>query len=83
MVGRLSPESGRAVELSVLALVALLNLVIVATSAPWIAATGNTPMPASQVPRFVAQASVPLGCGLAVLFCCTRILRVVRKEPGA
>ncbi len=79
---RLGRRGKTAVELAVLTLVALLNLTVVLTSIPWIGATGHIPMPASQLPRYVAQASVPLGCGLSALFCFTRMLRVTRTEPG-
>ena len=79
---RLGRRGKTAVELAVLTLVALLNLTVVLTSIPWIGATGHIPMPASQFPRYLAQASVPLGCGLAALFCFTRMLRVTRTEPG-
>ena len=79
---RLGRRGKAAVELAVLTLVALLNLTVVLTSIPWIGATGHIPMPASQLPRYLAQASVPLGCGLAALFCFTRMLRVTRTEPG-
>ncbi len=79
---RLGPQGTKALELVSLALVALLNLAVAGTSIPWIGATGHTPMPASQIPRFLAQASVPLGCGLAALYSCSRMLRVIRPETG-
>ncbi len=63
------------------AAVGSLNAVIAAASVPWIAATGSFPMPATQLPRFVAQAAVPLGCGLAALFCGTRLLALLRRDP--
>lgn len=81
--GRLGAGGRTALAVASLSLVALLNLVVVSCSVTWIAATGHTPLPASQLPRFVAQASIPLGCGLAVLYCCTRIAAVLGKEPGS
>lgn len=56
-----------------LLLVAGLNAVVAERSLTWIATTGHVPMPATQIPRLAAQAAVPLGCVLAVVFCCTRI----------
>ncbi len=79
---RLGLRGRLAAEVSALALVGLLNAVVVACSVPWIVTTGAVPMPATQVPRFVAQISVPLGCGLAALFCCTRIAVLLRREPN-
>ena len=67
--GWLDARGKKALAVASLSLVALLNLVVVAYSVTWVATTGHTPMPASQLPRFVAQASVPMGCGLAVGAC--------------
>ena len=78
----LDARGRKALAISTLSLVGLLNVVVVAYSVTWIATTGHTPMPASQVPRFLAQVSIPLGCGLAALYCGTRILTTLRKEPG-
>ncbi len=77
----LGPKGRLALEIATLALVGSLNAVVLACSVPWIAATGGVPMPATQIPRFIAQTSVPLGCGLAALYCCTRIAVLIRQEP--
>lgn len=81
--GRLSHRGRKTLRIISLTLVGLLNLVVAAYSTSWIATTGYTPLPASQLPRYLAQASVPLGCFLAVVYCCTRILATLRKEPGS
>ncbi len=80
---KLDARGKKALEITSLALVGLLNVVVLAYSLTWIATTGHTPMPASQIPRFVAQASIPLGCGLAALYCGTRMIAIVREEPGS
>ena len=54
-----------------LALVALVNLVIAWFSIPWISQTGDNLMPTLGATRAVVQISIPLGCGLAVLYCIT------------
>lgn len=79
---RMGPPGRRILEACSLALVGTLNAVIAAASIPWIITTGGFPMPATQLPRFFAQAAVPLGCGLATLFCGTRLLALLRKEPS-
>ena len=66
-----------------LILVGLLNAVIVACCFRWILTTGHTPMPTSQIPRYMAQASIPLGCGIAVFYCCVQLSALLREEPGA
>ncbi len=62
-------------------LVGVLNLTLLFGGMAWIAETGHTPMPVTQVPRVVLQASIPIGCGLAVLFCVTRL--VALRRDGA
>jgi TRAP-type C4-dicarboxylate transport system permease small subunit len=83
LLRRSGPRGKLALEIASLALVGLLNAVVLACSVPWIAKTGQVPMPATQIPRYLAQASVPLGCGLAALYCCTRIAVLVRREPAS
>ena len=55
-------------------LVALINAVIVWQSIYWIGRTGGFIMPAMQMPQVVAQISVPIGCGLAIVFCLIKIV---------
>ena len=54
-----------------LALVALINLTIAWFSIPWISQTGDNLMPTLGATRAVVQISIPLGCGLAALYCVT------------
>ena len=54
-----------------LALVALINFAIAWFSVPWISQTGDNLMPTIGMTRAVVQLSIPLGCGLAVLYCIT------------
>ena len=79
---KVSARGRKALAIASLSVVGILNLVIAVTSLTWIATTGYTPMPASQIPRIMAQACVPLGCGLATLYCCTRIAAILRGEPA-
>lgn len=57
-----------------LLLVAGLNVVVAWQSATWISVTGDFLMPTTGAPRAVAQLSIPLGCGLASLWCVLRLL---------
>ena len=77
---RLGPRGRLALEASNLGLVAILNAVVAASSISWIATTGHIPMPVTQVPRYLMQASVPLGCGLATLYCGIKLVALFRKE---
>ena len=52
-----------------LALVGAINFALVWFSFPWISQTGDNLMPTIGIARSVVQLSIPIGCGLAVLFC--------------
>lgn len=58
-----------------LVLVAAMNLAIVWYSIAWIGRTGAFLMPALQLPQLVAQLSVPVGCGMAFVYCVIDIRR--------
>ncbi|MCY4188188.1 MAG: TRAP transporter small permease [Bryobacterales bacterium] len=77
---RLGARGRLALEAANLGIVAILNAVVAASSIPWIAATGHIPMPVTQVPRYMLQASVPLGCGLATLYCIVKLAALLRRE---
>ena len=79
---RVGPRAKLALDVTSLGLVAILNAVVLLSSLIWIGTTGHIPMPVTQVPRYVLQVSVPLGCGLAVLFCCTKLAVLLREENG-
>lgn len=63
-------------------LIALLNVVMVGFSLEWIGATGDFMMPSTGLPRWVVQLSIPIGCGLAVLYCLMKFVRAfLGMEP--
>ncbi len=66
-----------------LVLVATLNAVMLGYSIGWIRITGEYLMPSTGLPRAVAQLSVPLGCGLAVVYCMLRLLVPVAAQQDA
>ncbi len=77
---RLGTRGRLALEACNLGMVAILNAVLAASSIAWIDATGQTLMPVTQMPRYLLQASVPLGCGLATLYCTIKLVTLFRKE---
>lgn len=77
---RLGNRGRLALEACNLGMVAILNAVLAASSVAWIDATGQTLMPVTQMPRYLLQASVPLGCGLATLYCAIKLAALFRKE---
>jgi len=60
-----------------LVLMAIINCAIVWYAIAWIGRTGGFLMPALQLPQSVAQLSVPIGCGLATVYCLIGIRRLI------
>ena len=58
-----------------LILLAVLNAVIAVYAVVWIQRTGGFLMPTLGMPQLIAQISIPLGCGLSVLYCVARLIR--------
>ena len=76
-VGLMPIRMRRLVSVLQLVLVAIINIVIVWYSISWIGRTGGFLMPALQLPQAVAQLSVPVGCGLAFVYCLIGIRRTM------
>ena len=79
---RMPPQTRRLARGLNLSLVAILNLVVIVYSVHWIDVTGHYLMPTTQLPRILAQLSVPIGSALAVLFCVARLLTLRSEIPG-
>ena len=77
---RFSPSLQKVARAARLLLVAMLNGIVVAYSVHWIRVTGHYVMPITQLPRMVAQLSIPLGASLAVLFCMVRLWTGIDPE---
>ena len=69
----------KAVDAAGLLFVAIINGILVWYSVIWIRTTGDFLMPSTELPRIVAQLSIPVGSGLAVLYC---VLRLVLAWTG-
>ena len=80
IVERLPRGYRRVIDALGLLLVAALNGVLVWYSIVWIGTTGDFLMPSTELPRIVAQLSIPLGSGLAVLYCLIRLAHGVIGE---
>jgi TRAP-type C4-dicarboxylate transport system permease small subunit len=77
---RLPLNLRKAVDAVGLLLIALINGVMLWYSVGWIGTTGGFLMPSTGLPRIVAQVSIPLGCGLAVLYCTFRLIHALTGE---
>ncbi len=67
----------RYISILQLVLMVIINCAMVWYSIAWIVRTGGFLMPALQLPQSVAQLSVPIGCGLATLYCLIGIRRLI------
>lgn len=79
-VDLLSAPVQRFLKIFQLVLVAVINLALIWYSIAWIGRTGEFLMPALQLPQVVAQLSVPIGCGLAFVYCITGIRRCLTAQ---
>ena len=78
------PENLRkALDVVCFLLIAVINGVMAWYSLRWISITGEYLMPSTGLPRFVAQISIPFGCGLAVLFCLVKAFALTRHKAPA
>jgi TRAP-type C4-dicarboxylate transport system permease small subunit len=64
-------------------LIALLNVVVVILSIPWIRSIGHFPSPVLRIPQGVVLMSLPVGCGLVSLYAILLMfMKPFRDSPG-
>ncbi len=64
-----------------LGLVALVNAAMIWYAWDWIATTGSYPWQPFNLPKVIVTAAIPIGCGLAVIFCVLKtILTLAGRE---
>ena len=81
-VEKLSRRGRRIAEIIQLLLVAGLNAVMIFYSIAWIRITGEFLMPSTGLPRAAVQMSVPIGCGLAIVYCVLRLISPLPDSTG-
>ncbi|MEE4166657.1 MAG: TRAP transporter small permease [Desulfocapsaceae bacterium] len=59
----------RLVDITVHILIAFLNGVMIYYSINWISKVGNNESPVMRVPEWIFQLSIPIGCGLVIIYC--------------
>jgi TRAP-type transport system small permease protein len=63
--------------------VGFINAVMVWYSLPWIRSTGYFESPVLRIPNWIVQISVPIGCGLVLLYCLNHIIiELVSDKPS-
>jgi TRAP-type C4-dicarboxylate transport system permease small subunit len=79
-VEKLSPSAQLNLLKLRLSFLVIINVFIAAYALIWIQKTGGFMMPMLGAPQWVAQISVPLGCGLSAFYCLCRL--VVKSTPA-
>jgi TRAP-type C4-dicarboxylate transport system permease small subunit len=65
-------------------LIALLNVVVVILSVPWIRSVGHFPSPVLRIPQGIVLISLPVGCGLVSLYAILLMfMRPFGDSPGS
>jgi TRAP-type C4-dicarboxylate transport system permease small subunit len=77
LVDRLPRAARRIVDAAGHLLVAVFNAAVIYYSIPWIRATGGFESPVLRLPNRLIQLIVPIGSGLAIVFCVCHILLVM------
>jgi TRAP-type C4-dicarboxylate transport system permease small subunit len=58
-------------------LIAFINGVMFRYSLPWIQSTGYFESPVLRIPNWIVQVSVPIGCGLVILYCLSHVIQEI------
>ena len=77
-VEQLPPRGRKLADAAGLLLIATLNGIMFAYSIRWIQITGGYLMPSTGLARAVAQLSIPLGCGVAIVYCLLKLVLALR-----
>ena len=67
----------KAIEFLGCLLVCTVNAVMGWFSLPWIASAGGFESPVMRLPMWIVQIVIPMGCGLACLFCLLHMIRII------
>lgn len=70
----------RAVDVLAHLLIAFINGVMIFFSVTWIAKVGGNESPVMRIPEWIMQISIPIGCGLVILYCLFNIVLTLRGE---
>ena len=82
MVDHLRGLPRRCVDIIGYLLMAFINGVMIYYSVPWIKSAGYFESPVLRLPNWMVQVSVPLGCGLVILYCLNHTLITLSERSG-
>ena len=73
LIDKLRARSRKVVNIANYLLVGFINGVMIWYSLRWIRSTGYFESPVLRIPNWLVQVSVPVGCGLVILYCLNHI----------
>ena len=76
-IDKLAPVYRKIADILGFLLIALINVVMIYYSIPWIRTVGSFESPVLRLPNRLIQISIPIGCGLVILYCLYHILIVI------
>lgn len=74
LVDKLKGRNQKVVGIVNYILIAFINAVMIRYSLPWIRSAGYFESPVLRIPNWIVQISVPIGCGLVILYCLNHII---------
>jgi TRAP-type C4-dicarboxylate transport system permease small subunit len=74
VVDHLPDRARRVADMIGYGLIAFINAVMIYYSIPWIRSAGYFESPVLRIPNWMVQVSVPLGCGLVILYCLNHLV---------
>jgi TRAP-type C4-dicarboxylate transport system permease small subunit len=82
LVDKLNARKQKYVGIVNYVLIAFINGVMIWYSLPWIRSAGYFESPVLRIPNWMVQISVPIGCGLVILYCLNHvILQLFADKP--
>ncbi len=79
-IDKLSPTLRKAVDIFDFMLIAFINGVMILYSIQWISKTGGYLTAVLTIPQIYAQIIVPIGCGVAILYCLYHIILILNPQ---
>jgi TRAP-type C4-dicarboxylate transport system permease small subunit len=61
-------------------LIAFINGVMIYFSIGWISKVGGNESPVMRIPEWIMQISIPIGCGLVILYCLFNVVLTIRGD---
>jgi len=83
LVDKLKPLPRRYINILNYLLVGFINGVMIYYSIPWIRGTGGYESPVLRMPNWIVQSSIPIGCGLVIVYCFIHIVFEILYHQSA